>query len=399
VGSRPGSADSLGGDVELTILMPCLDEAATIGRCVEKAQSYLERAHVVGEVVVADNGSSDGSAEIAAALGARVVSVPRRGYGSALAAGISAARGRFVIMGDADDSYDFTDLEPFVVQLRQGADLVIGNRFRGGIARGAMPSLHRYVGNPALSFIGRRLFRTSIGDFHCGLRGFRREAVIGLGLQTTGMEFASEMIVRASLHGLSITEVPTALAVDGRDGPSHLRSWPDGWRHLIFMFIHAPRWLFFGPGIALVSLGLLFGVPTAITTVQVGHVRFDVDTLACAAAAVIVGIQALQFSLLANVYGKQMEIFDGPRPRADLLRRFSIGRVMCGSLLLVAAGLCGVVVSLLDWRRASFGPLDTRHQIRLIIPSITAIVVGCQLIFGRLFLAFLSSELSGGTDR
>ena len=394
--SEPIAGD---GGVELSILMPCLNEAATIKRCIEKALLFLSSHRVSGEVIVADNGSTDGSDAIAAKLGARVITVARRGYGSALIAGIASARGRYVIMGDADDSYDFTDLSPFVDELRKGTDLVVGNRFRGGIAPGAMPNLHRCLGNPVLSLIGRRLFRTSIGDFHCGLRGFSRDAIIALGLQTTGMEFASEMIVRASLHGLTIAEVPTALAVDGRGRTSHLRSWPDGWRHLIFMFIHASRWLFLGPGVTLVTLGLVFGVPTAITTIDIGRIRFDVDTLACASAALIVGLQALQFSLLANVYGQQMEIFDRPGPRDETLRRFSIGRVMIVSAVLVSLGLAGVVASLLDWRHASFGSLDTRHQIRLIIPSITAIVVGCQLTFGRLFLAFLSAELSGGNDR
>jgi glycosyltransferase involved in cell wall biosynthesis len=234
--------------VELTVLMPCLNEVRTLPACIGKAQGYFRRAGVAGEVLIADNGSTDGSVELAQSLGARVVHVPQRGYGAALIAGIAAARGRFVIMGDSDDSYDFSNLQPYVDALRGGGQLVMGNRFAGGIKPGAMPPLHRYLGNPVLSFVGRLFFRSPIRDFHCGLRGFDRAAMQALGLQSPGMEFASEMVVKATLWGLRVTEVPTTLSPDGRDRPPHLRSWRDGWRHLRFLLVHAPAWLFMYPG-------------------------------------------------------------------------------------------------------------------------------------------------------
>ena len=247
-------------DVELTVVMPCLNEAETIDVCIQKALTAMESHRLSGEVVIADNGSTDGSQAIARRLGARVVHVERKGYGSALMGGIAAARGRYVIMGDADDSYDFTAIMPFVEQLRAGNHLVMGNRFKGGIKPGAMKALHRYLGNPVLTGIGRLFFRSRCGDFHCGLRGFDRGAIVDLDLRTTGMEFASEMVVKATLQKLRISEVPTTLSPDGRSRPPHLRSWRDGWRHLRFLLLYSPRWLFFLPGIALLLCGLLTGV-------------------------------------------------------------------------------------------------------------------------------------------
>ena len=246
-------------ELELSIVMPCLNEAETLEVCIRKAQESLRKDEISGEVVIADNGSEDGSQEIAERLGARVVPVSGRGYGAALHGGFEAARGRFVIMGDADDSYDFSSLMPFVEKLREGYDLVMGNRFLGGIEPGAMPPLHRYLGNPVLTGIGRLFFRSPAGDFHCGLRGFRRDAILGLGLQTTGMEFASEMVVKSTLMGLRIAEVPTTLSPDGRSRPPHLRSWRDGWRHLRFLLLYSPRWLFLYPGAVLMLLGLVSG--------------------------------------------------------------------------------------------------------------------------------------------
>src|ERR1017187_9439324 len=254
--------------VEVTVLMPCLDEAETVATCVDKAVAFLVDHDIDGEVVVADNGSTDGSQQAAEAAGARVVSIPERGYGSALLGGIRAARGKYVIMGDADDSYDFTALMPFLDRLRAGADLVMGNRFQGGIAPGAMPALHRYLGNPVLSFTGRLFFRSKIGDFHCGLRGFRRDSVLALGLQASGMEFASEMVVKATLAGQRVEEVPTTLSPDGRSRPPHLRSWRDGWRHLRFLLLFSPRWLFLIPGAALFALGLVIGVAVTLAPLR-----------------------------------------------------------------------------------------------------------------------------------
>src|SRR6204780_792356 len=258
--------------------MPCLNEAETVAICVRKAVKFLADSGVSGEVVLADNGSNDGSQQLAADAGARVVPVSDKGYGNALMGGILAARGEYVIMGDADDSYDFSNLMPFVTELRKGADLVMGNRFKGGIAPGAMPPLHRYLGTPVLSFIGRLFFRSKIGDFNCGLRGFRRDSAIKLGLQATGMEFASEMIGKAAPPRQKISEVPTTLAKDGRSRPPHLNTWRDGWRHLRFLLLFSPRWLFFVPGLVLLTVGLGFGAAVAARPLTTGDVTFDVDT-------------------------------------------------------------------------------------------------------------------------
>ena len=243
-------------DLELTILMPCLNEAETLAICVRQAVAAIEASGVAGEVVVADNGSTDGSQEIARAEGARVVDVPTRGYGAALIAGIEAARGKYVMMADADASYHFEHLPRFLPRLDEGYDLVMGNRFAGAIERGAMPPLHKYIGNPILSAVGRIFFSIPVRDFHCGLRAFRRDRILGLNLRTTGMEFASEMVVKSGLAGLRMTEVPTTLSPDGRSRPPHLRSWRDGWRHLRFLLLYSPRWLFFYPGLAALAVGV-----------------------------------------------------------------------------------------------------------------------------------------------
>src|SRR5215468_8502145 len=270
--------------------MPCLNEAETVATCVRKAIGFLSDSGISGEVLVADNGSTDGSQALAEEAGARVVPISDKGYGNALMGGIVAASGKYVIMGDADDSYDFTNLMPFVNELRKGADLVMGNRFKGGIAPGAMPPLHRYLGNPVLSFIGRLFFRSKIGDFHCGLRGFRRDSVLRLGLQATGMEFASEMVVKATLAGHRIEEVPTTLSPDGRSRPPHLRSWRDGWRHLRFLMLFSPRWLFFYPGLLLLAAGLVVGAAILPGPLAIGAVKLDVDTLAGACALMPIGV-------------------------------------------------------------------------------------------------------------
>src|SRR5580693_10687944 len=282
--------------------MPCLNEAETVATCVGKALKCLADGGVSGEVVLADNGSTDGSQQLAAEAGARVVPVSAKGYGNALMGGILAARGEYVIMGDADDTYDFSNLMPFVTELREGYDLVMGNRFKGGIEPGAMPLLHRYLGTPVLSFIGRLFFRSSIGDFNCGLRGFRRDSAISLGLQATGMEFASEMIVKAALAHQKISEVPTTLAKDGRSRPPHLNTWRDGWRHLRFLLLFSPGWLFFVPGLVLLLVGLGLGAAVAAGPVSIGGVSFDVDTLVACGACVDIGFQAILFWLFTQVY-------------------------------------------------------------------------------------------------
>lgn len=374
---------------ELTILMPCLDEAATIGRCVEKAVGFLRRGEIDGEVLVADNGSVDGSAEIARKGGARVVPAPGKGYGRALMAGISAARGTYVIMGDADDSYDFTALDPFLEKLRQGHDLVMGNRFRGGIARGAMPVLHRYLGNPVLSFVGRLFFGSPVGDFHCGLRGFRRDAIQRLGLASPGMEFASEMIVKATLGGLHIAEVPTTLSPDGRPQASHLRTWRDGWRHLRFLLLFSPRWLFFYPGLFLMGIGLLtmawlLGGPS-----ELAGLVFDVNTLVYSGAAIVVGFQLIAFAVLAKIYAMDASLLpEDPRVRR-WTRLVSLEVGILTGILLVASGLAASFYAIGFWGRASFGDLDPQVSLRIVVPAATAIVLGLQVASAGFFVSVL----------
>ena len=381
---RPHAADC-----ELTVLMSCLDEAETIGICIEKALAYMARRQIAGEVLIADNGSTDGSQGIAEGLGARVVPVPDKGYGSALMGGIAAARGRFVIMGDADDSYDFGALDPFVEALRGGHQLVMGNRFKGGIAPGAMPALHRYLGNPVLSGIGRLFFGIPVRDFHCGLRGFDRAAIGGLNLNTTGMEFASEMVVKASLRNLRIAEVPTTLSPDGRSRPPHLRSWRDGWRHLRFLLLFSPRWLFLYPGLLLMALGLAAMLWLAAGPRSVGSLVLDVNTLVYAAAALICGFQAVAFALFAKVFAINARLLPPDRriERMTRLLSMEVGIVMGG--LLLVAGLAASAYAVGFWGRAAFGPLDPAVSLRIVVPAVTALVLGLQTVFSSFFLSVL----------
>ena len=375
--------------VELTVVMPCLNEAETVASCVRKAVKFIADSGINGEVVVADNGSTDGSQQLAEDAGARVVNVKDKGYGNALMGGILAARGEYVIMGDADDSYDFGNLMPFVTELRNGADLVMGNRFKVGISPGAMPKLHRYLGNPVLSFVGRLFFRSPIGDFHCGLRGFRKDSALKLGLQATGMEFASEMVVKATLAKQKITEVPTTLAKDGRSRPPHLRSWRDGWRHLRFLLLFSPRWLFFLPGLVIGLTGLVIGTLVAIGPLTIGSVTFDVDTLVAAGAMVVIGFQSVLFWLFTQVYAGA-EGFLPEEPKVQrLLGKLSLERGLVAGVLIGAAGLVGLIFSLTYWQANKFGQLNYEHALRLMVPSVTALVVSCQLVLGTFFLSIL----------
>ncbi len=374
---------------ELTILMPCLDEAATVAACVAKARGFLQRAGIEGEVLVADNGSGDGSQALAEAAGARVVQVAERGYGAALRAGIAAARGRFVIMGDADDSYDFSRLDGFLEKLREGYPLVMGNRFRGGIRPGAMPPLHRYLGNPVLSFIGRLFFRTGAGDFHCGLRGFDRAAALSLDLRTPGMEFASELVVKAALAGWRIAEVPTTLDPDGRGRPSHLRSWRDGWRHLRFLLLFSPRWLFLYPGIALLGLGTLFTAVLYFAPLQIRGAGLDIHTMLYAASATLLGLQLCLFALFARVSAQSAGLL--PR-QPELERMLAVVTLERGLLAGLAIALCGLAWSAAafwDWGAAGFGPLDPRVVMRDTIPASALIVGGMELILASFLLSVL----------
>jgi glycosyltransferase involved in cell wall biosynthesis len=376
-------------NLELSIVMPCLNEAETLEVCIRKAQQSLLDHAIEGEVIVADNGSHDGSQAIAERLGARVVAVGPRGYGAALQGGIEAARGRFVIMGDADDSYDFSNLMPFVAKLREGYDLVIGNRFRGGIAPGAMRPLHRRLGNPVLTGLGRIFFRSPVGDFHCGLRGFRRDSIAKLDLRTTGMEFASEMVVKATLLGLRVTEVPTTLSPDGRSRPPHLRSWRDGWRHLRFLLIYSPRWLFLLPGAALMAVGLAAGVWLFPGPRAIGRVVFDVHTLLYAGAAVVIGFQSVLFAVLTKCFAINEGLLPEDPWMTWLFRFITLetGLVVGGAL--IVAGLGVSVLALSGWRAETYGELNPREMLRLVIPGAVALTLGFQIVLSSFFLSVL----------
>ena len=374
---------------ELTILMPCLNEAETIGACVKTARAFLQSSGIDGEVLIADNGSSDGSREIAAACGARVVGISERGYGSALRGGIAAARGRYIIMGDADESYDFAALDPFVEKLRAGFDLVMGNRFLGGIAPGAMPWLHKYLGNPVLTGVGRLFFGSKVGDFHCGLRGFDRDAIGRLGLASAGMEFASEMVVKATLQKLCITEVPSTLAPDSRSRPPHLRSWRDGWRHLRFLLLFSPRRLFLYPGLTLMAIGVLAMLWLLPGPRRIGAVVFDVHTLAYGAAAIICGFQAAAFAVLAKVYAINARLLPRDRRISRLGDIFTLELGIVIGLMLLLAGLATSLYAVGVWGRGSFAGLDPSTVMRVVLPAITAVVLGLQAVFFSFFLSVL----------
>lgn len=373
--------------VELSIVMPCLNEARTLGACIRKAHQFLERSGISSEIIVADNGSTDGSAELAASLGARVVSVDCRGYGAALAGGIKAARGSLVVMGDSDDSYDFSALQPLVDRLRAGDDLVLGNRYRGGIAAGAMPFLHRYVGNPLLSWWVRVVVGVPLRDVYCGLRGVRRAAIDGLDLKSSGMEFALEMIVKSKMLGMRVSEVPTTLARDGRDRPPHLNTWRDGRRSLLLFLGSMPQVPFLYPGLALILLGTVVGAVLTVRPISIARVHLDVHTLLYCGVAVLVGFQLVAYSVVLRflmVSAGLLPARPGVPEWADRLR-IEHGLGAGGGLL--AAGLAALGWLLRTWEARGFGDLDPFLTMRLAIPSATAIALGVELIFAALFLS------------
>ena len=378
--------------VELTILMPCLNEAETIEVCVKKAKSFLDSRGINGEILVADNGSTDGSQVLAQRGGARVVPIPVRGSGAALLGGIQVARGTFIIMGDADDSYDFTALDPFVKELRNGYELVMGNRFQGGIKPDAMPPLHRYLGNPVLTGIGRLFFSSPAGDFHCGLRGFRRDSIAALGLSSPGMEFATEMVVKATLRQLRMTEVPTTLSPDGRSRAPHLRSWRDGWRHLRFLLAFSPVWLFFYPGLALLLLGAVSMAWLMPGPRAVGTISFDVNSLVYTSAAIVCGFQAVVFYLFAKTYAIQSGLLpeDPLVKRLRTALRLEIGLIV-GALTFVL-GLLLALYAVGGWGSARFGALDPQQSLRVVVPSVTLLTLGFQIMFSSCMLALLKLE-------
>ena len=367
-------------EVELTILMPCLNEAETIQVCVRKALGFLKRAQITGEVLISDNGSTDGSQALAESEGARVVGVMDRGYGAALIGGIRAARGRYIIMGDADDSYDFERLDLMLAKLREGSQLVMGNRFKGGIAPGAMPFLHRYLGNPVLSFLGRLFFKIPVGDFHCGLRGFSREAILALGLKSQGMEFASEMVVKSALGGLNIGETPTALKPDGRTRRPHLKTWSDGWRHLRFLLLHSPKFLFIYPGAMLTGLGLL-----GVALLSHGAVRLtsalelDIHTLIASCFAILIGVQLVMFGALARRYAMVEGFLPPPKTFKPFLLGLTLEIILRAALVVFLAGIVGAAWAVERWAELGFGPIQFYGVMRLLVVSLTAVAVSVQL--------------------
>jgi hypothetical protein len=386
------SDDVKGGMVqtlELSVVLPCLNERETVVVCVQKAVAAIEKAGIHGEVIVADNGSTDGSVELARSAGARVLHVDQRGYGNALGGGIHAARGTYVLMADSDDSYDFNHIPRFVEQLRNGSDLVMGNRFLGGIRDGAMPPLHRYLGNPVLTAIGRLFFHSPSRDFHCGIRAFRKESYERMDIRSTGMEFASEMVVKASLLQMKVTEVPTTLSPDGRSHPPHLRTWHDGWRHLRFLLMYSPRWLFLFPGIASIVVGLATCIWLMPGPRRVGGIIFDFHTLAYGFGAILVGFQLLAFAVFTKVFA----ITEGLLPEDPRLNRmFEYIKLETGLLagaLCVGLGIVGSLLAVSTWARSSFGPITSDNLLRLVMLSVFALILGPQIIFSSFFLSIL----------
>ncbi len=374
---------------ELSILMPCLNEAETLEVCIRKARGFLEENCIDGEVIIADNGSDDGSQELAKRCGARVVDVPAKGYGSALLGGIRSARGRYIIMGDADDSYDFVNLMPFVEKLREGYDLVMGNRFRGGIKPKAMPPLHRYLGNPVLSFIGKLLFESPCGDFHCGLRGFRKAAAMEIDLRTTGMEFASEMVVKMTLNGKRMAEVPTTLSKDGRSRPPHLRSWRDGWRHLRFLLLYSPRWLFFYPGLISIFLGLLTWSFLLPGPQLIDGVQLDVNTLFYGALALTLGYQSVVFAVFTKVFAISEGLLPADPGLEKKIAQISLEKGLISGSVILLLGIVGTLLAISNWQTKGFGLLNPSETLRVVIPSVTAIAIGFQTMLSSLFLSVL----------
>ena len=376
----------------LSIVMPCLNEARTLPICIAKGRAYLDRQSFHGEIIVADNGSTDGSPALAESLGVRVVRVPQRGYGNALQAGIEAARGKFVIMGDFDDSYDFGALDAFLGQLSAGYDLVVGNRFVGGIKTGAMPPLHQYFGNPFLSAIGRLFYRSPVNDFYCGLRGFRRNAILQLGLVSPGMEFALEMIVKSTINGLRITEVPTALSPDGRGRPPHLRSWRDGWRSLRFFLMLSPEWLFLFPGLALVVASGGASLALIVADIRIGSVIFTYHTLIMTSTFTMVGIQSVLFWVFAKSVAIQKKLLFPDSLFNKIRPLFSLEKCLVVGGLFIMTGLGVAFYALLYWYHRSFGRIDDEAFIKVVCSASFLTAVGFQVVFSSFFIYLVDQE-------
>jgi len=376
-------------EIELSVVMPCLNESDTLAICIRKAKEFFQKNNIVGEVVIADNGSTDGSQDIAISEGAIVTNIKEKGYGSALFGGFQIAKGKYIIMGDSDDSYDFLDLRKFVEKLREDYDLVMGNRFQGGIKKGAMPFLHRYLGNPVLSFIGRIFFDIKIGDFHCGLRGFRKEAIMSMGLSTTGMEFASEIVVKASLLKMKITEVPTILSPDGRTGEPHLNTWNDGWRHLRFLLMYSPRWLFLYPGIFLILIGILLSIILIINPIIIYNIVLDVHTLLFTSGLILVGYQFVAFFFITKVFTTTNGLLPKSESFDNIFKFFNLEKGLCVGIFLVIIGIVLSIFAIQAWAQENFGDLEPNIVFRIIIPAVLSLVLGVQTVLNSFFLSIL----------
>jgi len=391
----PKQASSTPTAVEVSIVMPCLNEAETLAKCIRHAQSAIAKGGFAAEIIVADNGSADGSQQIGRDLGATVVDVPRKGYGSALIGGIDAAKGRFVVIGDADDSYDFEAIGPLIDKLREGYDLVVGNRFMGGIEPGAMPWSHRWVGNPVLTFISRVFFHAPVGDTHCGLRAFKKDAYEKMRLRATGMEFASEMVIKASLKGMRITEVAVVLRPDGRSRAPHLRTWRDGWRHLRFMLLFSPRWLFLYPGLALFVVGVVLSALLLPGPLHIAGVRLDIHTLLVAGFLALIGYQLVLFAVFTKIFAVRMG-FHPPHPVLEGLFKYITLEVgLLAGALMVLAGIVGLVLAVASWQSVGFGNLDPSLTMREVIPAVLLLAIGTQTVFASFFISILSIDIEG----
>lgn len=376
-------------EIELTVIMPCLNEEETIGSCIYKAQKCMSDNHINGEILIADNGSTDNSVDIAKRFGARVVHISEKGYGSALIGGTSYARGKYCIMGDSDDSYDFSDLMPYLSKLREGYDLVMGNRFKGGIEKGAMPFSHKYIGTPIISFLGRLFYKNRIGDFNCGMRGYNTDSIINLNLTSTGMEYASEMIVKASLYGLKIAEVPTTLSKDGRTRRPYLRTWSDGWRHLKFLLVHSPNWLFLYPGLFLFFIGLILMIPSLINPCVIFGIKFDINTILFGCAFIIMGINAVLFSCQAKMYAYKTDYIPPDKLTKKLSKITDDMGVFIGAGLLFI-GFILMIISFIIWANTSFGNLNANEIMRISIPSVCLMIAGLQIIFSSFMIGIIN---------